>query len=244
MAKPSAATLISTLFFACFMSSQSQAAALRIAPILVDVAKGATSTIELHNLERQQATVQVRIFRWSQANGKDQLLETRDVVASPPFVKLKPGRRNKIRIVRLTKRPLSGEESYRLLIDQVPERRRASALKVGIALRYSVPVFFGSNPQERPRLSWSVRQRGGKTYVTATNSGQRRARLTGLSLSSQAGKSLSVKKSLVGYVLGNSSATWTLNGQLVPSGGQGRISIIADTAYGKIRSKATLQTAQ
>jgi len=152
----------------------SEAAALRVAPLLVDVRKGATSTIELQNPGSDVTNVQIRIFKWVQKDGKRQLLKTRDVVASPPFAKIRPGKRNTIRVVRLSRRPLGAEESYRLLIDEIPVRKKTNRFQVGIALRYSLPVFFGSRPDQPDLLKWTVVQKNGETIVTAKNNGPRR----------------------------------------------------------------------
>lgn len=237
------ACLLGLIFgvFACI--GQAQAAALRIAPILVDVPRGATSTIELNNLEDRPAKIQIRIFRWSQKDGKNVLLPTRDVVASPPFANIKPGGRFKVRIVRLSKRPVSGEESYRLLIDQIPQRSTVSNLNVGIALRYSLPIFFGKTQPADGNLQWAVTQRDGRTFVTATNNGSRRVRLTGLQLQDRAGRTLSLGQGLTGYVLGRSRATWSVKGQFNNTG-RSRVAITAQTENGRIQSEATLQTAQ
>jgi len=221
----------------------SQAAALRVAPIIVDIPRGATSTVELQNVGRSETTVQIRIFRWVQTGGQDKLVPTRDVVASPPITKIGPGRRNIIRIVRLSKRPVVGEESYRVLVDEIPKRSNGRSMRIGIALRYSLPVFFGSNPQSDNSLRWSVIQKNGETVVTATNPGNRRVRLSTLTLADRSGRRLRFSKGLTGYVLGRSTATWKTKG-LISTRANGRVRITARTENGKIDSEAKLRTAQ
>ena len=219
-----------------------EAASLRVAPITVEVPQGAASALRLQNLERQPVDVQIRVFRWVQKDGKDQLLPTRDVVASPPFARLKPGGRNIIRIVRLAKRPVRGEESYRLLIDEVRRRKRARSPNVGIALRYSLPVFFGR--ASRGRVAWSATERGGYTYITATNLGERRAKLSALTVKAVRGRAVSFGQGLVGYVLGRSTATWKVRGTTGVRGRGRRVIITAKTEHDTIRQEAKLRTAQ
>lgn len=243
MTRRSAALLISSIIVAILQAMPGNAAALRVAPIIVDVARGATSTVELQNLGRSAATVQVRVFRWVQSGGRDKLVPTRDVVASPPMTKIKAGQRNVIRIVRLSKRPVVGEESYRILVDEIPQRDKAGSMRVGIALRYSLPVFFGSNPLSDNNLRWSVRQRNGETIVTATNRGNRRVRLSTLTLANGKGRKLRFSKGLTGYVLGRSTATWKTKG-LISASARARVRITARTENGTIESEAKLRTAQ
>ena len=243
MTKSLAALLIGCVCAAVLPSTLGHAAALRVAPIIVDVAKGATSTIELQNLAQSEAAVQVRIFRWQQKDGRNQLVPTRDVVASPPFTKIRPGRRNVIRIVRLSKRPVVGEESYRVLIDEIPKRQKGRAMKVGIALRYSLPVFFGANPISDTKLKWSVVQHNGQTIVKAVNPGARRVRLSALTLADRSGRILRFGKGLNGYVLGRSTATWKAKGG-ISARRNARVRITARTENGTIESEAKLRTAQ
>ena len=235
--------LTTCLWIALLPIGQGEAAALRVAPILVDVNRGATSKIVLQNLGKDVTNVQIRIFKWVQKDGKRQLLKTRDVVASPPFAKIRPGKRNTIRVVRLSRKPLGKEESYRLLIDEIPSRKKTNRVQVGIALRYSLPVFFGTQVDQPSRLIWSVSQKNGETIVTARNVGLKRVRLVGMKLEDGKGRSLSFGKGLSGYVLQGSTKTWKRKGLISGGRKRGRVIITAQTEHGKIRSEAKLQTA-
>ena len=103
----------------------SHAATLQVEPVLIDVtAPGAASTVTLRNEGAAPINVQIRVFRWSQVDGKENLEPTDEVVASPPAVTLAPKGNYVARVVRVSKRPISGEESYRVLIDQLPAPRQ------------------------------------------------------------------------------------------------------------------------
>src|SRR6516225_1303331 len=87
--------------------TSSQAGSLQIEPVLIDVAApGAASTVSLRNDGATPINAQIRIFRWSQVDGKERLEPTDDVVASPPAVTLAPKANYVARIVRVTKRPI------------------------------------------------------------------------------------------------------------------------------------------
>ena len=97
------------------------AAALQVRPVLIDVsAPGATSTITLKNLGTHPLNAQLRVYRWAQKNGVDQLTPTDDVVASLPFATLTSGTDYVVRLARVRKDPPRVEESYRLIIDEIP----------------------------------------------------------------------------------------------------------------------------
>lgn len=99
--------------------SPAAAASLQVTPILVDVAaEGAAATsVTLKNSSGKPVNAQLRVFRWTQANGQDQYEETTDVAASPPMVTMKPNGEYVIRVVRTSRAPVHGEESYRLVAD-------------------------------------------------------------------------------------------------------------------------------
>jgi Pili and flagellar-assembly chaperone, PapD N-terminal domain len=82
-------------------------ASMQIAPILLDLqAPAAASTIDLTNQAPQPASIQVRVFAWTQVDGKEGLTPTNDVVASPPFATIAPGAKLSIRVIRAAQTPL------------------------------------------------------------------------------------------------------------------------------------------
>ncbi|PWW04403.1 pili/flagellar assembly PapD-like chaperone [Hoeflea marina] len=135
--------LIAASLAACLIAGAAQAASLRVSPITLDLKMGASaSTVRLWNEDRTATNVQVRVFRWTKVNGKDRLEPTTDVVASPPITKLAPGSENVIRVVRVSKKPVSGTEAYRLLIDELPDASKRVPGQVKVLVRHSIPVRF------------------------------------------------------------------------------------------------------
>src|SRR5215211_5888906 len=85
----------------------SHASGLQVAPALVDVtAPGMASTVTLRNTAPHPLDVQIRVFRWTQVDGKEQLEPTQDVVASPPAVRMQNQTDYTVRIVRTKKEPV------------------------------------------------------------------------------------------------------------------------------------------
>ena len=127
-----------------------QAASLQVAPVLVDVpAPGATSSLKLHNEGTKPLDAQVRIFKWTQVDGADSLTPTDDVAASPPLASLRPNTDYTVRIVRTSKEPVAKEESYRLLVDELPSPASGPAASGPVT---SEPVTSGPGALEPDRL--------------------------------------------------------------------------------------------
>ncbi len=196
---------------ALVMASGVQAAQLHVRPVTIDLtAPAAAATLTLTNRSKSPITMQVRIFEWRQQNGRDVLKRTRAVVASPPQMRMRPGRAHVVRVVRLSKRPVVGEEAYRVIVDQIP-RKKSGGSGVVFALRYSIPVFISAANATPPALSWRVARQGRQLLIEASNSGQRRDRIAGLRLRLPNGATRVVSQGLAGYVLGNSRRVWRVN---------------------------------
>lgn len=232
-----AAALMAVLAFV----GLSPAASLRVAPVVLDLrAPTAASTIRIWNDARRPIKVQIRVFRWFQRNGEDAYEVTNDVVASPPITTLRPGGENLVRIVRSSKRPVQAEESYRLVVDELPDpSRRQQSGTVVMVVRHSIPVFFVNPDVAGAEPHWTVERRRGGFAVTVQNKGSMRLKVSNLTLSGR-GTPVARRDGLVGYVLGNSTASW-----FVPSTGRGRLSgsvkISADSEAGRFDATAPLK---
>jgi fimbrial chaperone protein len=216
-----------------------QAGSLQVAPVLVDVtAPGAASTVTLRNEGTTPIDAQIRVFRWSLVDGQEKLEPTDDVIASPPSVTLTPKGQYIARIVRVSKQPVVGEESYRLMIDQLPDLSQQRNGAVNLMVRYSIPVFFGVPDKKNPTMAWSVATSGDKITLTARNSGDRRLRISALTLRDASGKSLSFGNGLAGYALGQSSVSWTIPRRgFTPSGAA---SVVAQSDGGPIEASTSI----
>lgn len=213
-------------------------ASLQVAPTTIDMtAPDSASVLNLRNSAKKPVSVQVRVFRWSQKNGVESLEPTKNVVASPPSAKLSPGQEYVVRVVRVGKAPVAGEESYRVLVDEVPVKGNVSGGAVKFVLRQSIPVFFKGEEATKPKVTWTV-ERGAKGAVLkATNTGASRLRISDLK-ATQGGKAVATREGLVGYVLGGSTMTFPLG---VKGVGSGAVIIKAVSDGAIIEAKAAVK---
>ena len=189
------------------------AAALRVSPILIEGGAQANATITLRNQENRPLNAQVRVFRWTQKDGQEELSPTDDVVASPPIVSIAAKEDYIIRLQRTTGQEPVSEEAYRIVVDELPNPDRQRNGTVAVVLRYVVPAFFFPAEVTQPRLTWSLEHRNGHTYIVADNTGGKRLQLINLSIK-VGSKTIMVGKGLAGYVLGHSTREWPLASRL------------------------------
>ena len=218
------------------------AAMLSVAPVSLEISAPRTNAkLNLENRGEEPVTVQIRVFRWENKNGKDSLTPTSSVVASPPMAMLKPHGKYTVRIVRVAQAPVTSEESYRLLVDQLPKLVKQSGSRVSFLIRQSIPVFFTTAETQRAALAWSARIEGHKLVLIAQNNGRRRAKLSSIRLAGPAGV-FSSEEGLAGYVLSGSTAQWV---QPSPPGlaSGAKITIVAQDEHGPVEATAIIGAA-
>ncbi|MDE2445082.1 MAG: molecular chaperone [Alphaproteobacteria bacterium] len=194
------------------------AATLQVSPINIEVLAPATTATEtLSNIEGKGVlNCQVRVFKWTQVNGVEKLEPTKDVVASPPALTIKEGANATVRIVRLSKTPIVAEETYRLLVDEIPPAPTKGTEAVAFAVRHNIPVFFAP-PGLTTKVAWSAKAVKGGIRVIATNSGQRHIRVASLQMSGN-GETDVYNNGLAGYALAGNSNGWLVKSKAIKSG--------------------------
>jgi fimbrial chaperone protein len=114
-----------------------------VSPVSLQVPAGVQSTtLTVKSIGPGEAMGQVRVMRWLRDGGQNTLVPTRDVVASPPALRMQPNQELTVRLVRRATGPVTGQECYRVLVDQLPGASQ-NAQVVKFTVRHSVPLCFG-----------------------------------------------------------------------------------------------------
>ncbi len=188
------------------------ASGLQVAPtsLTLQAAQNAEG-LWLSNIADAPVTAQVRVYRWTQENGADKEVPSREVLVSPPMIQLAANDRQLIRVIRTGAPPSGTEAAYRVVIDELPLPGSGPAKGVQFVLRYSVPVFMApAGGATGPRLSWVVRREGARVLLEVSNTGTGHAQLAELHFVDGSGRSTEVHRGLLGYVLGGAQMRWQL----------------------------------
>lgn len=211
---------VSSVFLVCLLLSPSIAIAigLQVSPISLTLqAKENASGLTLSNTGDDMIHAQVRVYQWTQNQTGDQLTPSRGLLASPPIVSLDSGERQLVRIIR-AKAPPQGEkaveDSYRILVDEIPTKSTEPKSGLQFTLSYSLPVFVqpAGAITTYPKLQWhySLLPDNKHIKLSVSNSGDGHAKLSGLSLIDATGNSTDIRSGLLGYVLPSATMHWTL----------------------------------
>ena len=188
-------------------------ASLLVRPTTVILAgTDSAATVTITNSGQEAVNAQLRIFNWTQDQNQDQLEQSTSVVASPPMLTLPAGQSQTVRLVRVSTERPKAEESYRLIVDEITDRKAAQATSgVAIALRYSVPVFVMPNPAEPARATVKATMSANTLVLDVSNRGRSHAQISNVTLSYPDGSTHVVNAGLIGYVLPDEQRQWKLD---------------------------------
>lgn len=160
----------------------------------------------LINDETTEWTGHATVYRWDQPGQGDTLQPADDLAVSPAQLRIAPGQRQRLRIVRLGPAPDRDERAYRLLI--APQ----AGAPPGRAERHSLPVFLQPEAPARPlALQATLQARPGQpARLRLYNGGNLHARLADLSFIDAQGHDHLLLPGLAGYVLAGSGSSWLL----------------------------------
>ncbi len=191
------------------------AASIRLSPVSIEILNDqSASSISLYNQSNESTDLQVRVFEWRQNAGQDQLIPTDEIAVSPPFLKLQPNDSYNLRVVRINPAPVSGEETYRIIIDELPKPidNRKADQGINVLLRSSLPLFV-VNKDAITKLTWSIQQEQNTSSLMISNVGNRHALLNNLTLVDVTeNKSYAIKVNTVnGYILAGKARNFNIS---------------------------------
>ena len=191
------------------------AASIRLSPVSIEILNDqSASSISLYNQSNESTDLQVRVFEWRQNAGQDQLIPTDEIAVSPPFLKLQPNDSYNLRVVRINPAPVSGEQTYRIIIDELPKPidNRKADQGINVLLRSSLPLFV-VNKDAITKLNWSIQQEQNTSFLMISNVGNRHALLNNLTLVDvTANKSYAIKVNTVnGYILAGKARNFNIS---------------------------------
>ena len=162
------------------------AAAIDVNPVRIDLRRaGESAELRVSNNDSQPVSVEVVARKWGQdAQGKDILNDTDEILAVPPIFTIAPGGRQIVRIAFLGQADPIKEGSYRLLITELNPPAENQGAAVTMRLQISMPVFVVPTGQTAsPDIQLvATRKSEQGSYVTLHNAGNAHVKLNSVEL--------------------------------------------------------------
>lgn len=204
-------TLIALLACAA-MAAPAGASTFNISPIRAELASGhRTEALTITNAEDNPVVVQVRVVRWSQKDGAEELVDTRELLATPPVLQI-PANSQQIIRVALRRDPDPQQElTYRVIFEEVPQAAPKDFTGLRVALRLSIPIFVApARGKANADLAWASRWLpNGQLELAATNNGSGHLQITDFEAQFP-GSLMPLRGVTSKYVLAGSRMSWTL----------------------------------
>ena len=115
-----------------------------VTPVRIYVApKDRAAAVTITNEGDDELVMQADVYVWKQKpGGEDELTLSEDLFLSPPIIKLAPKSRQVVRLAMLRPPKTREQLTYRVIVREIPEARKAKTPELQIALAFSLPVFI------------------------------------------------------------------------------------------------------
>lgn len=140
-----------------------EAGAFTVTPVRIYMTpRDRAVALTITNEGESELVIQADINVWSQdAQGRDKLELTEDLILAPPIIKMAPKSRQVVRLALAKPPDLSRQLTYRMIVREVPEALapKQNTIQLPIALALSIPVFI-TPPATKPELACELVRRG------------------------------------------------------------------------------------
>ncbi len=108
---------------------------------------------EVKNTSENISSIQVQTMSWEIHNGEDVVKPTKEIIATPVIVNIKPNTKQIIR-VGLNRNPDKEEELfYKLLIKEIPRLKKTEINEAQITVEFSIPIILKANENTKTNLN-------------------------------------------------------------------------------------------
>ena len=209
--------------------------ALTVMPVHVQMPHGdKAETLSVTNAGNAETSIQIRAYAWAQPDGNDQLTATDAIAVSPPIATIAPGATQIIRLV-LRRTPEVKEETYRILLDQIPPAVEEGT--VHVVLRISIPIFALPKSRSASHLTFHLERRAQQLFVVASNDGMVHEVLSDLGLETHGGQKVDTTFSGSQYLLAGATRRWLISPKGFLQPGDASLGLKTNSLRGTLRQQ-------
>jgi fimbrial chaperone protein len=216
---------------------------LQVDPTRIELSPQQQSTvITITNDSDQPASIQIQVVAWSQVDGKDVYVPTRELLVAPPIVTIAAKSEQVLRAALRRPADATSELSYRIYLQEVPPPPAPGFKGLQVALRIGLPVFM--QPQQgkaAAKMIWAAsRMPGGGLKVALQNQGNAHVQVSDFALYLPGSDKLIAREAGSTYVLAGQMRAWLLKTEASQNTSGGSVRLRAYTDAGDVDAELTL----
>jgi fimbrial chaperone protein len=200
------------VFLTLLMGAQDgMAGSFEVNPIRIDLSATARSAaLSVRNSGDEAVVVQMSLVAWTQENGQDVYVPTKEILGTPPIATIPPGGEQILRLGMRRAPDARNELTYRVFLQEVPPPPKPGFQGLQVALRLSLPIFV--QPRQGPAkatLVWNLQLQGEDTLrLQLNNQGTGHIQVSEIELFQPGQEKPVASQSSLVYVLPGQSRAW------------------------------------
>lgn len=212
-----------SIYLFVFLNNGVYASAIEVSPTKVFFQPDQKFTsIIVKNLSKEKVFIQAELLHWQQKDSKNIYNTSKELIISPPLFSIEPESEQVVRIGRKQLTQSSSEQSYRLLLSEIPDQfKLTNGLK--IVLRLNLPIFITPKETTQHDLKWSRSVKNNQVTLSIYNPNNTHRMVNKVELKDKLNKSLYEKQNAFIYLLPKQKYTWQLNKDSIKTANLGKI---------------------
>ncbi len=209
-----------------------RAAGWEIDPVRIELSpEKQTAALTVKNSSDQATSIQIQAVTWTQIEGKDIYLPTKELLVSPPIFTIAANSEQIIRVALRREADTTNELTYRISLQELPPQQKPGFMGVKVALRVSLPVFVQTqNGLAAPKMAWNVLQLPeSQLKATVSNSGNAHIQISDFSFYIPGNDKPVASESGSIYVLAGQKHEWMLKENEIEKLANNRLRLTAFT---------------
>ena len=201
-----------------------------VTPVRIQISTSRPNAVmQIVNRDDQPVTVQAHVVAWNTDGQNDVYADSNEIMLNPPIAVI-PAHQSQL--IRLGLRhPTEGtqEQSYRLILEEVPPPARPDFRGIQTLLRLSIPIFAVPKTKISPQITWrAVKTDDSQLRLIAVNQGTAHVQIKSLEVRSGESSDDFLKGTPPAYLLPSQQRQWMISAQSARTATQVRITAVTD----------------
>jgi fimbrial chaperone protein len=223
------------LVLAAIATTPLRAGTFSVSPVRIEISlKRPYMNFQVLNQSDESTLIQVHVVKWDVRDNQDVYAQTDEFLLNPPIFTLGPQQKQFIRLGLLKPLSEAGENTYRLILEEVPRPLPTGSTGLRTVLRISIPIFYNAGKATQPQVSWQVDITTQGLQIKAFNQGSVHVQIKSLEIVPDATEGTPLRITRSEYILPGQYRTWLIHDERIKAAV--RLKLVAVTDSGEFHA--------